>query len=181
MTSLAATGGTAHAKTHIIRANATQVTGIGDLDTRHTRSYAPTIREARRAFGRPSNTFKASRFGGCVVKWDRLGLRILFTSFGSPPATHCDRDVGLAQNFSVYKGRKIETWRGLHIGVLDENVEMLHPSAEFVVDDPSYPDGWWLRTAVSQIGEPHEYPVVEALVRDGAVSSLTGWIGAAGD
>jgi hypothetical protein len=169
------------AKMQVIRADAVQVTGIGQFRTTHTRSYAPTIRMARRAFGKPSNTFPSSRSGGCVVKWARLGLRILFTNFGSPRRSDCQRDVGLAQSFTVYKSKKIRTWRGLHIGVPDEAVPDYHPRADFVVEDPFYPDGWWLRTAESPYGDPHDYPVVEAIVTGDTVSSLYGWIGAAGD
>jgi hypothetical protein len=176
---LAATS--ANAKTQVIRANAVQVTRIGDFRTTYSRSYAPTIRMARRAFGEPSNTFPSSRYGGCVVKWSRLGLRILFTNFGSPGHSDCEPDIGLAQSFTVYKGKRVRTWRGLHIAVPDESVPDYHPWAEFVVEDRFYPDGWWLRTAESPYGPPHEYPVVEALVTGDIVSSLYGWIGAAGD
>lgn len=58
------------------------MTSIGGLRVdRHGRRNAPTIRRARRQFGRPSSMRR--RYGVvCRVRWDRLGLLIDFVNLG---------------------------------------------------------------------------------------------------
>jgi hypothetical protein len=154
---------------------------LGPLSTRSTPSYAPTVGQARRAFGRPSNLFPSSS-SSCVGKWRRLGLRILFASFDSPTSPICGR--GIAQSFTIERSRKWRTWKGLRIGMDGAQLERRHPRARWVDDDPGYPDGWWLRSSVSPYGAGDvRTPVLAATVRGGAgrVHAFFGWIGAAGD
>ena len=63
---------------------------LGPLDTRSTRTYSPTVAAARRALGRPSNVLPNGG-GGCVGKWRRLGLRIVFADFGGGTGPVCGR------------------------------------------------------------------------------------------
>ena len=154
---------------------------LGPLDTRSTPDRSPTVGAARRAFGRPSNLF-ASSDSSCVGKWRRLGLRILFASFDSPTTPICRR--GIAQSFTIQRSRKWRTWKGLRIGMSGAELKVRHPRADWVDDNPNYPDGWWLRSSVSPISaEPVRTPVLAATVRGdaGRVQAFFGWIGAAGD
>ena len=105
-----------------------------------------------------------------------MRLRIYFANFGvTPPGeTTCSSSVGQAQSFTV-RGRRFRTWEGLRVGHRSDSILDRHHSAEFRGGT------WWLRTAISPFGDESEYAVVEALVADGRVRILRGWIGAAGE
>ncbi len=153
---------------------------LGPLETVSTRSYAPTLAAASRALGRPSNAFPNGG-GGCVAKWRRLGLRIVFADFGGGTGPICAR--GKAQSFTIHRSRAWRTWKGLRIGMAQAELQTRHPRARWVDDDAFYADGWWLRSSVSPLGDGSRTPVLAATVRgaDPRVSSFYGWIGAAGE
>ena len=138
-------------------------------------SRNPLLSSALRTFGHPSSR----RLRGdnvCDVEWRRLRLRITFANFGGPRPgeTTCSSSVGRAQSF-VARGSRFRTWEGLRPGARSSSILERHPSAEF------RQGSWWLRTAVSPFGDEEEYPVVRAVVRDGRVRALSGWIGGAGE
>ena len=156
---------------HTIRTSGGEVARIGAFRPRRD----PTIAAAERVFGSSSSRKLTS--GACVVDWDRLRLRITFANFGGhgPGQTTCTSSVGKAQSFTV-RGRRFRTWNGLRVRHRSDSILGRHPTAEF--RDQS----WWLRTAVSPFGpDETEYPVVNAVVRNGRVVALGGWIGSAGE
>jgi hypothetical protein len=149
------------------------VSSIGDFRP----ASDPSIAAARRVFGRPSSRTRTSA-NSCDVRWSRLRLRITFATFGgvAPGQTICsDRGGSKAQTFRV-RGPRIRTWKGLRVGNREERVLELHPTARF------RRGSWWLKTSRSLIGEPTDFPVVDATV-DAAdrIKAIRGFIGAAGD
>ena len=172
--------GTAHAKSYTIEANKSAVTKLGPFKTRNTAHYRPTLARAIRAFGRPSSRFQ--RHGGCIARWKRLGLRIDFYNFGGSSLAPCDPGFGYAQSVAMKRSRKWRTWKGLRIGMSEEQLLDRHPLAEWVEDHDYYPDGWWLRQNYSPFGDGAYYPVVSAQVGGRfRVKRFEGWIGAAGE
>lgn len=153
---------------------------IGSFKTKSTRQYQPTIRYASRAFGRPSSRFQ--KHGGCVVKWKRLGLRIEFYNFGLVPEgqTICGPDASYAQLFTA-TGERFRTWKGLRPGMTEDDLYDRHPGAKWFDGDRYREAAWWLRRQWSPIGDGGYYAVVSAQVRGDRISSLHGWIGAAGE
>jgi hypothetical protein len=171
----------AHAASLTIRTGSFEVTRLGPLKTTSSRTYAPTIRRAVRAFGQPSNSFPN---GGCVVKWKRLGLRIQFSNFGGDPRGVCHPAVGRAQSFTIERSRKWRTWKGLRIGMLEARVAERHPRADWFDGNRFYDQGYWLRWNQSRFGGGGEYPVLAAHLKNGTsgrVTSFSGWIGSAGE
>lgn len=113
----------------------------------------------------------------CVVDWRRLRLRISFVTFGlpGPGQTVCTAGVGMAQLFTA-RGRRFKTWRGLRVGDSSDAIPEYHPQAEFVENN------WWLKSGTSPYGDSdEEFGVVRAIVANGRVNALKGYIGAAGD
>jgi len=160
----------AAARTDTINVARDHVSGIGDFRP----GGDPHIAAAVRAFGRPS-VRRATSDSSCLVRWKRLRLEINFVNLGAPGFPTCRSDIGKAQSFTV-RGKRIRTWKGLRVGMRERAVQRRHPSAEFR-------DGaWWLKTAVSRIGAPTEFAVVDAKIGPGGrVRVIRGWIGAAGD
>ena len=176
----------ARAKSYTIETGTFTVSRLGPFKTTHKRSYAPTIGEAIKAFGRPSNSFRISPGDGCAAKWKRLGLRIEFYNFGVAPseASDCEPEVGLAQSFTIERSKKWRTWKGLSLGMREERVWDLHPDAGWIEDHDYYPNGYWLRDNYSPIGDGGDYPILAAYLKHrdtGRVKSFYGWIGAAGE
>jgi hypothetical protein len=183
LAAVALTTQAAQARSYTIRAGEHVVTRLGPFKTRFTRHYAPTIRKAIRAFGRPSRSFR-TRYDGCVVKWKRLGLRVEFYNLGYHPHGICHPDSGLAQSFIIKRSKKWRTWKGLRIGMPEKRVWDLHPLAEWVDDRDGQPASYWLRSAYSPFGDGGDYAVVSARLWHrtyGRVVSFEGWIGAAGE
>ena len=170
-----------HAASFTIETGSFRVTKLGPLKTTSSRTYAPTIRRAIRAFGQPSNSFPN---GGCVVKWKRLGLRIQFSGFAGDPRGQCHPDVGRAQSFTIERSEKWRTWKGLRIAMPEDRVLDLHPFADWFDGDRFYDEGYWLRWNFSPFGDGSEYPILAAHLRNGSsgsVKSFSGWIGSAGE
>jgi hypothetical protein len=127
------------------------------------------------AFGTPTSTRVTGRHG-CLVKWLNFGLRIRFAGFGGIPAgrTACSPEIGLAQSF-VVRSRRFRTWTGLRPGTLEERILDLHPAAE------QHGRSWWLQRGERHTGDGRLLAILKAVVRDGRVDRIDGWIGAAGD
>lgn len=111
------------------------------------------------------------------MSWRRLRLRIDFENFGGtrPGQTTCTPSVGRAQSF-VASGSGFRSSRGLRVGQPSSSIRLKHPQADLR-------DGAWaLVLARFPFGDSDELsPVVSALVRDGRVSALAGYIGGAGE
>jgi hypothetical protein len=135
----------------------------------HVRAH-PDYGKAVFALGEPSSVSS----GGvpCTGYWGRLGLRILFTSFGGVESC----GDASAQR-AVVKGpagrRAWRTQRGLRVGDQFARLQRLYPNARrrpgarVVVyqDDPFIGDG----------------SIITALIRHKRVASLQLWLGGAGD
>jgi hypothetical protein len=167
----AAPRGEVAAASYTIRTSGGYVARIGAFRIRRD----PTIRAAARVFGPPSSRILTGS-GTCQVDWRRLRLRIYFENFGgtAPGETTCSASVGRAQSFTA-GGRRFRSWEGLRVGHRSATILERHHSAEF------RRGSWWLRTAISPFGDESEYAVVSAIVSDGRVRVLRGWIGAAGE
>jgi hypothetical protein len=127
----------------------------------------PFPRDARAAFGRPSSQ-RAGR-GVCRIRWPRLKLSTLFTSFAA--ITDFCRDARLQT--AVVKSSVWRTWKGLRVGMRSSRVRELHRDARFE-------HGKWVLASQSVFGsEPS--PTVSALVHRGKVTALSLFVGAAGD
>jgi hypothetical protein len=136
----------------------------------------PRLSAAIRAFGTPSRVRLDG--GTCRVAWRRIRLRMTFENFGgaSPGQTTCTPSVGRAQSF-VARGSRFRTVNGLRPGADSSSIPDRHPRAEF------QPEGFWaLVLATYPFGDSEEpAPVLNALVSDGRVSALAGYIGGAGE
>ncbi len=136
----------------------------------------PRLSAAIRAFGRPS-TRKLDR-GTCRVEWRRVRLRITFENFGGARKgqTACTASVGRAQGF-VARGSRFQTVNRLRVGERSSAIRVKHPEAKF------QPKGSWaLVLARFPFGDNEEpAPVLNALVANGRVTALTGYIGGAGE
>jgi hypothetical protein len=176
-----AVGGAAQAKSYTIVPGKYGVKRIGSFHNVYSAHNQPTIGKAVRAFGTPSSRFQKQ--GGCVVKWQRLGLRIEFYNFGGlpPGQTICGDDASFAQSFNVTAHRKLRTWRGLRLGNTEDRLLRLHPGARWHDRDQYTPAAWWLRRQTSPFGDGGQYAIVAARVRHGRVVRFDGWIGSAGE
>jgi hypothetical protein len=146
----------------------TSVTRIGSFRPSRNAKLSAAIR----AFGRP--TSRRGRSGACTVRWRSLGLKIVFANFGSPGRSTCSPSVGLAQSF-VASGPRFATESGLRPGQPSSQIRVLYPDTEFERG------AWTLVSAVLPYGDGSESPILRAFARRGAVASLAGWIGGAGD
>lgn len=167
----------APAATHTINVAGGRVGGHVSSIGEFRPSTDPSIAAARRVFGRPSSRTRTSA-NSCDVRWSTLRLRITFATFGGvePGQTICsDRGGAKAQAFRV-RGPRFRTWKGLRVGNREERVLELHPNARF------RRGSWWLKTSRSLVGEPTDFPVVDATVNAAdRIKAIRGFIGAAGD
>jgi hypothetical protein len=158
------------AAAHTINVGRFNVTSIGDFRP----SRNASIPAAERVFG-PASSRRDVGGTACRVRWRRLRLEILFTSFDSPGPSRCRGTLGKAQSFKA-RGKRFRTWHGLRVGQRERAVRRRHPAAT------RHGRSWWLSSAVNPIGEPVESPVLEATIGPrGRVRALRGWIGSAGD
>jgi hypothetical protein len=139
------------------------------LGSWHVRAH-PEYGKAVFALGEPSSV--SSNGVPCTARWNSLGTRILFTSFGGQ--TSCSE--ANAQR-AVIKGpagrRSWRTQRGLRVGDGFARLKRLYPyarrkpGARVIVyqNDPFIGDG----------------SIITALIRHRRVASLQLWLGGAGD
>ena len=147
------------------------------------RNYAPRLRRARRAFGRPSSVRRGRGWSNstCRVHWRRLGLRLVFANFGGRnPCRH-----GLAQYGNV-TGKGATSWTAVVGGSAGVTVGTDEAYlADALIGDPDpYPGAraWILAEVYVPYGDSGFIPAVRALVnRSGRVSGFDFWIGGAGD
>ncbi len=169
---LFAAGATAAAAATTIRWKDGKLTRIGDLDLSRT----PTIMRATAAFGAPTTKRRDGR-ALCVVDWSALSLRGHFVNLGRTPAgqTTCSATVGKLQTAEL-RGRALATQNGLRVGDTLARLRRLHPAAR------RHGSTWWLATAPNPFGSAGaRMSIVRANVKDGKVSALVLWIGAAGE
>lgn len=154
-----------------------KVTSVGDFKP----SGNLKLRKAIRAFGTPSSR-KPVGDGrtACKVLWKTRGLQVTSTNFGRPPAgrTTCQGDHGFVQVIAVRgKAAKGEwrTNRGLRVGSSLKRLKNLYPKARH-----HRRGEWWLITDGLPYGEGPS-PILYAQVTKKRVSSISVWVGGAGD
>lgn len=151
----------------------------------------PTLRGATSVFGEPSECriLPVTKFSS--VRWQRLGLRMEFGSYGPYPSggNACTARAHARLSRVFVSGRRWRTSRGLRIGDTQERLSELYPYANRVrgtdVDwagaDPARWRGWWLVVRVTHVGEFHPYAAMLARIRGGRVSEFVVHVGAEGD
>jgi hypothetical protein len=141
-----------------------------------TRASAPTVRTARRFFGRPSERRRGDNF--CRLRWRRLGLTITFANFGlGDPCrrglTQWGRVRGGSAPWTAAIGRRPAVALGTTASYL-----------EHLVIDGRHTGGqaWTLAEEYVPYGDGGFVPTVSALLdgRDRTVG-FEFWVGAAGD
>jgi hypothetical protein len=173
-------GVTHRARAHTIRAS--RHGGIRSIAgfrvDRLTRSSAPTIRRARRHFGKPSSLRRRYDVS-CRARWKRLGLTIDFLNLGlSSPCRHGYLQAGYV------KGPEAARWTavvagdpGVALGTTDAFLD-----SEFVGEPGETDQAWTLADVYIPYGEAGYYPSLSALLNpSGAVRGYEFWVGAGGD
>lgn len=140
------------------------VTSIGTFRT------ADSLERAVRVFGRPTSMRRVGMAEVCDVRWNRLGLRTSWVTFGA--GDPCD--VGRLQNARA-TGNGFRTAAGVRVGSASRTIRTKHPGARFVRGT------WWIATARFPAGDGEPSPTVQATVRGGRVTGLSLFVGAAGD
>ena len=143
---------------------------------RYTRRSAPTIRRARRHFGRPSSIRR--RYGvGCRARWNRLGLTIdLINLGGRKPCRHGFVQAG-----------RVDATRGWTAMVAGDPGVAYGTSDDFLAHELIGEPGetgrrWTLAEVYIPYGEDGYYPSISALLGPrGRVSGYEFWVGAGGD
>jgi hypothetical protein len=167
-----------------IRTNAEgQVSSLGKFTVRedgYSRS-AGRLDKAVDAFGSP-DVRRLNQYGSCRVRWDRLGLRILFVNFGLIPGDGhdtCDGRYGYAQKMAIEGpgSRKWRTQRGLRVGMTLGALRKRHPEAV------RHHNGYWLTTQMTPYGDgcPCPQAGLRATTDNGRVASFRSWLSTAGD
>jgi hypothetical protein len=131
----------------------------------------PRLRAAIRAYGEPT----ASSGGGeiCRVRWEELGVRIVFQNFGGVDS--CEPSGGRAQKAVVEGDNRWRTLKGLRLGNTVARLQQLYPNARRT------PRGFRLAEGILPFGAPVRYAVLGARIANGRVRAFTLFIGAAGD
>ena len=145
---------------------------------RRSRAKAPTIKRARRHFGRPSSLRRRYRVA-CRARWDRIGLTIdLLNLGGRNPCRH-----GFVQAGRV-SGRHASDWTGVvakapgvALGTTDEFFE-----DAFIGEPGETRRLWTLADVFIPYGDGGYAPSLSArLGRRGAVRGFEFWVAAGGD
>lgn len=173
---------TAHAHTHAPTARAAQappivirtasgfVTRIGAFNV----ARDPTLRNAIRRWGSPSSRKVRYRGSACTVRWKRLRIDASFGFLGAG-GTACDSRLGRLATVT-FRSSRFRTTRGIGAGSRTADIADAHPDAYFE-------NGRWvIAYAFSDIGEDgSEQPTITAQARGGRITSLSLYVGGAGD
>ena len=144
---------------------------------RRTRRSAPTIRKARRHFGRPSSISRDAT--SCHAHWRRMRLTMVFVNYGGRhPCRHGFAQAGFVRargprrTWTVLVGDRPGVAAGTRRGFLDYAL----------IGEPGRTRGYWtLAEVFLPYGDPGYYPSVAAIFdRRARVSAFELWIGAGG-
>jgi len=167
---------TAHAIRAGLRGGVRSIAGFRVAD--YTRRTAPTIRRARRHFGKPSTLRR--RYGvACRATWRSLGLTIdLLNLGGQDPCRHGYVQAGrvtgpMAAGWTAIVARG----PGVVVGTSDTYLE-----AELVGEPGQSSRLWTLGEVWVPYGDAGYAPALSArLDRRGSVAGFEFWVGAGGD
>jgi hypothetical protein len=161
----------AASSSYTIRTSDGSITRIGSMPI--SGPNGGTLARATATFGRPSRIDPiGDGSDGCRIQWRRLRLKATFANFSLESA--CSPSGGRLQLATV-RSRRFRTTRGVRVGTRSWTIPLRHRNAEFVAG------AWWIASVVLPFGTEEETPTIRALVRDGRVSALALYIGAAGD
>ena len=145
---------------------------ISELGGFRTSGLHGTLREAIRAWGRPSSR-KRQGDTGCAVNWAGAGVRAIFANFGG--GSGCSERLARLQRATL-RSKRWSTERGLHVGDPTTKLKQLYGGATFTA---SY---FWLYTAPDVFGgTDDDIPIVTAQTKGGAVNLMQVFVMAAGD
>jgi hypothetical protein len=165
MTTLSLASGVA-ARSFVIQADFK----LGDYPIKRDGSLAGALE----AFGPPSSIRKDDQLQ-CVVRWRRLGLRIVFYNLGGR-----DPCVPRFGRFSeaLVTGRQWRTASGLAIGDPETMLLRRHPRARHT---PTTVSWWSLVVRRSPFGARRPYGALQAKIHRGRVSAFVIFYPAGGD
>jgi hypothetical protein len=163
---------------HVDKNSGTVLSVAGLKTAPRTRSYSPTIRRARRQWGRPKGIRAAGggpRPNACFARWPKLSLRAAFVNYGGAGACR----HGYLQAFSV-AGRNARQWVAV-IGpqTLGRGIDTSYLNAYDIGRRSG--QAWTLIETYIPYGDAGYYPSVSARLQGGHISGFDAWIGAGGD
>ena len=129
----------------VIRTNATmQRLGAWRIDR------SPTLGAAKRTFGAPSSCRRIRLEDGSIVRWNRLGVRVVTATLGAIPSgkTPCTYDR-MPVSVVTVTGRMWRTSFGLSVGDSEARLRRLYPRAIFHPEsrgESSPRNSYWLVT-----------------------------------
>jgi hypothetical protein len=132
------------------------------------------LRNAVRAYGRPSEKRPRGGTQSCTRRWKRAGISVLGTTFDSPPRRRCDTRRLHIQRI-VVNGAGWTTDAGLAVGEPLARLRELYPDAE-----RSGKRGYALEIFDFGFGTEPTPTLVATVSRD-VVVRFEIWVGAAGD
>jgi hypothetical protein len=143
-----------------------------------TRKSAPTIRKARRHFGKPSSLRR--RYGvSCRARWDRIGLTIDFLNLGiGNPCRHGFVQAGQVRGPAASKWTAVvASDPGVALGTTEDFLDH-----ELIGEPGESAQVWTLADVFVPYGDAGYYPSLSALLnRGGDVRGFDFWVGAGGD
>jgi len=131
----------------------------------------PKVDAATAVFGAPTAVQEGGRGISCTVRWDSVGLTVVFGNLGGGGSA-CQ--VGAAQA-AVAAGPGWQTAAGLPIGGSVAQLRQLYPKAK------RRGNSYWLFYERTPIADNRLMSILTARTAGGAVTSFKVWIGAAGE
>jgi hypothetical protein len=144
----------------------------------------PTFAAAVAAFGRETTCTRLKTLSAfATAEWRRLGLRMVFGSYGSGGARPCRaRRAVFLDNAHAY-GKQWQTSRGLRVGDSLAELHRLYPQARLRTYTYGVAPvrGWWLVVRTSNLPDHHRLPALLAETHAGHVTELVVNVHAEGD
>jgi hypothetical protein len=144
----------------------------------------PTLAAAVAALGRETACTRLETLSAfATAEWRRLGIRMVFGSYGPGGARPCRaRRAVFLDNARAY-GKQWQTSRGLKIGDSLAKLHRLYPHARLRTYTGGVPPvrGWWLVVRTSRVPDFHQLPALLAKTQAGHVTELVVNVHAEGD
>jgi hypothetical protein len=144
----------------------------------------PTFAAAVSAFGPETKCTRLRKLPAfAAAEWRRLGLRMVFGSYGAGGARPCRaRRAVFLDNARAY-GKQWQTSLGLKVGDSVSKLRRLYPRATLRTYRRGVAPvrGWWLVVRTSRVPDFHRFPVLLATARGGRVTGLVVNVHAEGD
>jgi hypothetical protein len=144
----------------------------------------PTFAAAVAALGRETTCARLKTLPAfATAEWRRLGLRMVFGSYGPGGARPCRaRQAVFLDNARAY-GKQWRTGRGLRIGDSVAKLHRLYPQARLrtYIRGVAPVRGWWLVVRTSRLPDYHHEPAPLAKMHAGHVTEFVVNVHAEGD